>query len=52
MGAIDIEPILQDGEDSVLLELPLQPFNYLTFPIGLVMQLAEFVGLGGFEEPS
>ena len=50
MRVVHIQPLLQHGEDAVLLQLAVQAFENLPLPVRLVMELGEFRCLGGFEK--
>jgi len=50
VGVVHLQSLLQDSQYPVLLQLAVEAFEDLPFPIRLVVEFGEFGGLGRFEE--
>ena len=50
VGVVHIQPLLEHGEDSVLLQLAVLPFQHLPLPVRLVVEFRQLRRLGGFEK--
>jgi len=50
VGVVHLQSLLQDSQYPILLQLAVEAFENLPFPIRLVVEFGEFGGLGRFEE--
>ena len=48
VDVVDVEAFIEDREDALLLEFAVKVLEDLAPVVGLVMELREFVGIGGF----
>ena len=50
MSIVNVQPLLQDSQRAVLLDLLVQPLQQQALPVRAILQFRQFLGLGGFEE--